>query len=195
MWSSEYEREAYWLLSEKNKSILSLTFQLIWFSGAYPQCSNIIIHGRKWYLCTSHLPKFLSHLILILFRFLKTKHYNGNSLRLDNEAIVWATINSRETSSQEIHHRPALSRAAMKVFKKIVGCHDVFIPIKIRRVQAMVFPVKVLESEHWTLKKKIKKKVLMFLNFRVREDLKIPQRKQMNRPSNKSTQSFHSHMK
>lgn len=151
MWSSEYEKEAYWLLSEKNKSILSLTFQLIWFSGAYPQCSNIIIHGRKWQQGTCvYLTCQNSYLIwfLILFRFWKTKHYKGNSLRLDNEAIVWATINSRETSSQEIHHRPALSRTAAKIFEKIVGCRDVFIPIKIRRVQAMVFPMTVLECEH-----------------------------------------------
>lgn len=90
------------------------------------------------YLCISHLPKFLSHLILILFRFfLKNKHYNVNSLRLGNEAIVRATINSTETSRQEINHRPALGRAAVKVFEKIVRCCDVFIPVKIRRVQAM----------------------------------------------------------
>lgn len=140
-------------LSEKNKSILSLTFQLKWFSGAYPECNNIIVHGRKWQggnQCISHLPTFLSHIILILFRFFKNKHYNGNSLKLDNEAIeaiVGATTNSRETISHKINQKPALGKAAMKVFGKIVRNRDVFIPIKIGRVQAIVFPVTLLGSE------------------------------------------------
>ena len=51
----------------------------------------------------------------------------------------------------------------------ILKSRDITLPIKVRLVKAMIFPVVMYECESWTIKKAEHRK-LMLLNCGVRED-------------------------
>ena len=52
----------------------------------------------------------------------------------------------------------------------IFKSRDIALPIKVRLVKAMVFPVVMYGCESWTIKKKLSAKELMLLNSGVGED-------------------------
>lgn len=83
----------------------------------------------------------------------KTGGRNKDTEVMKNTYISGSTINNKGTSNQEILCRSALPRAAMKALEKIYKCHDAPIHIKIRIVQAMLFPLSLCESAVWTSKK------------------------------------------
>lgn len=89
------------------------------------------------------------------------------SLRIDNQhrevvdnfCLLGSTINCKIRTSQEICHKLASGRAAIKALEKILRYCDTSIPTKIRLVKAMVFPVMFRGRRSWTLKKQDRKHI------------------------------------
>ena len=71
--------------------------------------------------------------------------------------------------SHEIKRRLLLGRKVMTNLDSIFKSRHVTLPIKVRLVKAMVFPVVMYGCESWTVKKAEWQK-LMLLNFGVGED-------------------------
>ena len=71
--------------------------------------------------------------------------------------------------SHEIKRRLLLGRKVMTNLDSIFKSRDITLPIKVRLVKAMVFPVVMYGCESWTVKK-AEHKELMLLNCGVGED-------------------------
>ena len=72
--------------------------------------------------------------------------------------------------SHEIGRGLLLGRKVMTNLESILKSRDVTLPIKVRLVKAMVFPVVMYGCESWTIKKAEHQKELMLLNCGVGED-------------------------
>ena len=71
--------------------------------------------------------------------------------------------------SHEIKRRLLLGRKVMTNLDSTLKIRDIILPIKVRLVKAMVFPVVMYGCESWTVKK-LSTEELMLLNCGVGED-------------------------
>ena len=76
-------------------------------------------------------------------------------------------ITADDVYSHEIKRRLLLGRKVMTILDSILKSKDITLPIKVRLVKAMVFPVVMYGCESWTVKKA---EELMRLNCGVGED-------------------------
>ena len=72
--------------------------------------------------------------------------------------------------SHEIKRHLFLGRKVMTNLDSVLKSRDVTLPIKVRLVKAMVFPVVMYGCESWTIKKAEHQKELMLSNCDVGED-------------------------
>ena len=64
--------------------------------------------------------------------------------------------------SQKIKRHLLLGRKAMTNLDSVLQNRDITLPIKVRLVKAMVFPVVVYVSENWTIKKAEHQRIYAF---------------------------------
>ena len=83
--------------------------------------------------------------------------------------FLGSKINADGDCSHEIKRCLLPGRKAMTNLDNILKSRDITLPIKVRLVKAMVFPVVMYGWENWTIKKLSAEK-LMFLNCGVAED-------------------------
>ena len=86
--------------------------------------------------------------------------YGGNSVRL---YFLGSKITADGDCSHEIKRRRLLGREVMTNLDSIFKSRDVTLPINVRLVKAMVFPVVMYGCESWTVKK-LSAKELVLLN-------------------------------
>ena len=72
--------------------------------------------------------------------------------------------------SHEIKRHLLLGRKAMTNLDSILKSRDIPLPIKIRLVKPVVFPVIMYACESWTIKKAERRRIDAFLNCGVGED-------------------------
>ena len=72
--------------------------------------------------------------------------------------------------SHEIKRHLLLGRKAMTNIDSILKSRDITLPTKVHLVKATVFRVVMFGCESWTIKKKLRTKELMLLNYGVEED-------------------------
>ena len=72
--------------------------------------------------------------------------------------------------SHEIKRHLLLGRKAMTNIDSILKSRDITLPTKVHLVKATVFRVVMFGCESWTIKKKLRTKELMLLNYGVGED-------------------------
>ena len=71
-----------------------------------------------------------------------------------SDFIIWGSkITADGDSSHEIKRHWLLGRKAMTNLDCILKSRDITLPIKVRLVKAMVFPVVIYGYESWTIKK------------------------------------------
>ena len=75
------------------------------------------------------------------------------------------------TAAMKLRHL-LLGRKVMTNLDSILKSGDITLPIKVRLVKAMVFPVVMYGCESWTIK--LSAEELMLLNCGVREDSRVP---------------------
>ena len=71
------------------------------------------------------------------------------------QTLFWGAPKSPQmvTASHEIKRRLFLGRKVMTNLDSILKSRDITLPIKVRLVKAMVFPVIMYGCESWTVKK------------------------------------------
>ena len=69
--------------------------------------------------------------------------------------------------SHEIKRHLLLERKAMTNIDSILKSRDITFPTKVHLVKATVFPVVMFGCESWTIKKRLRTKDLMLLNYGV----------------------------
>ena len=83
---------------------------------------------------------------------------------IEKSFLRGSNITADGDCSHEIKRRLLLGRKVMTNLDSIFKSRDITLPIKVRLVKAMVFPVVMYGYESWTVKK------LMLLNCGVGED-------------------------
>ena len=76
---------------------------------------------------------------------------SGNSVRL--YFLGGSKITADGDCSHEIKRRLLLGRKVMSNLNSILKSRDITLPIKVRLVKAMIFPVVMYGCESWTVKK------------------------------------------
>ena len=75
------------------------------------------------------------------------------SWEIDGETLGGSKITADGDCSNEIKRHLLLGRKVMTNLDSILKSRDVTLPIKVRLVKAMVFPVVMYGCESWTVKK------------------------------------------
>ena len=79
---------------------------------------------------------------------------DGETMETASDFIFWGSkITADGDCSHEIKRRLLLGRKVMTNLDSIFKSRDITLPIKIRLVKAMVFPVVMYGCESWTVKK------------------------------------------
>ena len=95
----------------------------------------------------------------------------GNSVRLH----FWGSkITADGDCSHEIKRRLLLGRKVMTNLDSIFKSRDISLPIKVRLVKAMVFPVVMYGCESWTVKKAERQRIDAFALWCWRRLLRVP---------------------
>ena len=120
-----------------------------------PLCENI----SEW--------KYNAYKIPLLFRmvFVKTVSdfiFGGSKITADGDC------------SQEIKRRLLLGRKVMPNHDSILKSRDITLPIKVRLVKAMAFPVVMYGCESWTVKKAEHRRIDAFELWCWRRLLRVP---------------------
>ena len=78
----------------------------------------------------------------------------GETIEMMRDFIFWGSkITSDGNCSLEIKRHLLLERKGMTSLDSILKSRDITLPIKVRLVKAMVFPVVMHKCESWTIKK------------------------------------------
>ena len=81
-------------------------------------------------------------------------HIDGEKLEAVTNFILLASkITAYGDCSHEIKRRLLLARKAMTNLESMLKSRDITLPIKVRLVRALVFPVVKYGCESWTIKK------------------------------------------
>ena len=95
---------------------------------------------------------------------------NGETVETVSDFILGGSkITADGDCSHEIKRRLLLKRKVMTNLDSIFKSRDITLPIKVRLVKAMVFPVVMYGCESWNVKK-VECQELMLLNCGVGED-------------------------
>ena len=78
----------------------------------------------------------------------------GNSVNSET-LYFWGALKSLQmvTAAIKLKYACSLERKVMTKLDSILKSRDITLPIKVRLVKAMVFPVFICGSESWTIKK------------------------------------------
>ena len=94
----------------------------------------------------------------------------GETVETVSDFIFWGSkITADGDCSDEIKRRLLLGRKVMTNLDSILKSRDITLPIKVRLVKAIVFPVVMYGCESWTIKKAECRRI-MLLNCGVGED-------------------------
>ena len=97
---------------------------------------------------------------------------NGKSVRL--LFLGGSTITADDNCSHEIKRRLLLGRKVMTNLDSILKSKDTTLPIKVRLVKAMIFPVVMYGCESWTIKKAENQRIDAFELWCWRRLLRVP---------------------
>ena len=79
---------------------------------------------------------------------------DGETVETVSDFVFWGSkITADGDCSHEIKRHLLLGRKAMTKIDNILKSRDIILPIKVRLVKAMVFPVVMYGCESWTIKK------------------------------------------
>ena len=93
----------------------------------------------------------------------------GNNANSDRFVFLGSKITADGDCNHEIKRCLLLGRKVMTNVDSILKSRDITLPIKVRVVKAMVFPIVMYGCESWTVKK-AEAEELMLLNCGVGED-------------------------
>ena len=96
---------------------------------------------------------------------------SGNSVRLYFSGLQ---ITTDGDCSHEIKRRLLLGRKVMTNLDSIFKSRDITLPVKVRLVKAMVFPVVMYGCESWTVKKTERRRIDVFELWCWRRLLRVP---------------------
>ena len=88
--------------------------------------------------------------------------------------ILDSKITADGDCSHEIKRRLLLGRKVMTNLDSIFKSRDITLPIKVRLVKAMVFPVVMYGCENWTVKKAERRRIDAFELWCRRKPLRLP---------------------
>ena len=88
--------------------------------------------------------------------------------------FLGSKITADDDCSHEIKRRLLLGRKIMTNLDNILKSRDTTLPIKVRLVKAMVFPVVMYECESWTIKKAKHQRIDAFELWCWRRHLRVP---------------------
>ena len=101
------------------------------------------------------------------------------SWEIDGETVsdfifLGSKITADDDFSHEMKRRLLLGRKAMTNLDSIFKSRDITLPIKVRLVKAMVFPVVMYRCENWTVKKAERRRIDAFELWCWRRRLRVP---------------------
>ena len=100
---------------------------------------------------------------------------NGETVETVSDFIfLGSRITGDGDCSHEIHRRLLLGRKVMTNLNSILKSRDITLPIKVRLVKAMVFPVIMYGCESWTVKKAERWRIDAFELWCWRRLLRVP---------------------
>ena len=100
---------------------------------------------------------------------------DGETVETVSDFIFWGSrITADGDCSHEIKRRLLLGRKVMTNLDSILKSRDITLPIKLRLVKAMVFPVVMYGCESWTVKKADRQRIDAFELGCRRRLLRVP---------------------
>ena len=100
---------------------------------------------------------------------------DGETLETVSDFILWGfKITADGDCSHEIKRRLLLGRKVMTKLDSIFNSRDITLPIKVRLVKAMVFPMVMYGCESWTVKKAECQRIDAFELWCWRRLLRVP---------------------